>query len=83
MENCSADHAALRLQLLDFSNALKVLQRKREEFWKLKLELETLEEVIHRDAIDLLDRLEEMGCLEPHPRSAVARTVLFIPSIHQ
>lgn len=83
MENNTPNPGTLRLELLTFRKGLEQLQRKREEFWRIKLELETLEEVIHRDTIDLLDRLEEMGWLEPRTLCTADRTVLFIPATYQ
>ena len=63
MENLP-DQAALRLELLNFRKALAMLQRKREELEVYRLELETLEEVANREAIGLLERIDEMGLLE-------------------
>lgn len=63
MENLN-DQAALRLELLKFRKALAMLQRKREELEIFRLELETLEEVANREAIGLLERIDELGLLE-------------------
>lgn len=58
------EEPALRLELLQFKRCLEALEQKRNEFWLHKLELDTLEKVANREALELLEKLGRLDLLD-------------------